>query len=589
MKLSRKLSNNLEVIRRLELCPYFLNIFSEKYSFNFLINDFLSGMKTFLFMLPIVLALSFFCGGSVIQGVISCAIATVISAIIGGSKYQITAIAFPVCAVMLDITSKYQYKGLLFTAVFVSAILVLFGLLRLSKVLKHISYAFISAISVFVACSIITNQIQYILDIDTIQSSQNFIENLKLFQSNIVNVGSAGVMTALAFLLPLVVLRIFLSNLVSFPIYLILGGIAAFVSTAGYVPNFPEIKTIGSEFISTQAIDNIFTVSKSVPSQTFLMNCLNYAFAIAIIIACEACFCTSISSSITGNRKLQSNMELISTGISNLVSVAFGGLFVSPNILLSVKNISQKSRTFISLLTLASLFYGFVYFSQIILKYIPIYCISSILICYAMFEFFSKKIFRFLNLKRNDSYIFWITLLSAMYFGFITSVTVGFIASLIFFSKRMINIKDATVHTTKNHDTGAIEFMQNKNGTTNSLHISQDIMNKIEIVQITNTLSLNIAKIVEESLAARGNFPSVVIIYFQNIPFLDGEALSYLKDFVKRASEKNCLVMVSGTNGMLLEILQQKADEEKTGNVFGYIIPNFSEAIDKTVKRLKAA
>ena len=589
MKLSRKLSNNLELIRRLELCPYFFNIFSEKYSFGFLINDFISGIKSFIFVLPIVLALSFFCGGSVIQGAISCAIATIISAIIGGSKYQVTAIAFPVCAVMLEITSKYQYKGLLFTAIFVSAILILFGILRLSNVLKHMSYAFISAIYVFVALSIIINQIQYIFDVDTIQSSQNFIENFKLFQANMSNISSTGAMTALAFILPLIVLRILFSNFLSFPIYLALGAIAAFVSTAGYIPNFPEIKTIGSEFISTQAIDNIFTISKAVPSQTFLINCLNYAFAIAIIIANEACFCTSVSSSITGNRKLQTNMELISTGISNLVSVAFGGLFVSPNILFSVKNISQKSRTVVSLLTLASLFYVFIYFSQIILKYIPIYCISSILICYAIFEISSKKIFRFLNLKRNDSYIFWITLIVAIYFGFITSVTVGFIATLVFFSQRMVKIKDANVHTTRNHDTGAIEFMQNKNGITNSLHIPNSVMDKIEIVQVTNILFLNIAKLVEESLAARGSFPRALIVYFQNIPFLDGEALNYLKDLVKRASEQDCIVMVSGTNGMLLDILQQKADEENAGNVFGYIIPNFSEAIDKTVKRLKAA
>jgi MFS superfamily sulfate permease-like transporter len=100
-------------------------------------------------------------------------------------------------------------------------------------------------------------------------------------------------------------------------------------------------------------------------------------------------------------------------------------------------------------------------------------------------------------------------------------------------------------------------------------------------------LFLNIAKLVEESLLARGAFPSVLIIYFKNVPFLDGEAVNALKYIVKKAKDHSCLVIVSGTNGMLLEILKQKAQECNLGQVFGYIVPNFSEAVKKTLERMK--
>jgi SulP family sulfate permease len=562
-------------------------MYSEKYSFLFLINDLLAGIKTFFILLPIMLSLGFFCGESTIQGLISCAVASIVSSLIGGSKYQISSVTLPLCVITFEITSKYQYKGLLFVAIFVSIALIIFGMLRLSEVIKHMSYAFISALSIHVFFSIIINQLQYILDINTIQSSQSLIDNFQLLKVNCNNVTSNGIITAAAFILPLIILRIFTNNMFTFFIYILTGCILAYCSDVGYLPSFIQIKTIGNEFISNHLVDNIFDVSKSIPSQTFLINCLNYAFAIAIVIASEACFCTNVSSAITGDRRLQTNIELISTGIANFVSIACGGLFISPNATFSIKNISFKTKSIAPILMIAALCYIFLQFSIIILQYIPIYCLSSILICYAVSELFNKKIFSYFNIKKNDCYIFLLTLIIVVYFGFITAVIVGFIATLVFFSQRMVMIKDATVHTTKNHDTGAIEFMLNKNGFSKSKNIPDYILNKIEVVQISNILFLNIAKIVEESLSARGKFPSVLIIYFRNIPFLDGEALNTLKDMVKSAAAKGCITMVSGTNGMLLDVLQQKAAEEKSGDVFGYIVPNFDSAIDNTVKRLK--
>jgi MFS superfamily sulfate permease-like transporter len=158
---------------------------------------------------------------------------------------------------------------------------------------------------------------------------------------------------------------------------------------------------------------------------------------------------------------------------------------------------------------------------------------------------------------------------------------------MIIFSKRMVRIKDAFVHTTKNHDTGAIEFMSNKQGFSNSKNIPKDVLDSIEIIQVTNILYLNIAKIVHEELSNRGKFPKVLIVYFKNVPFLDTEALESLKEAVRKAKQEDSMVIISGTNGMLLEILRQKEEAENSGQVYGYIVPNFEEAIKKTIKRLK--
>ncbi len=586
MRTLNKISHQLDALRKRELCPSICNLQVEKYSFSFLMNDMLCGVKLFLILLPIVTALAFFCGTSPIQGVISCGLASICSIIIGGSRYQISSIAIPLCVVMFEITTKYQYKGLLYVAIFTSVLLIIFGVLRFSDVLKHISGAYLAAIVIFVSLSIIIDQLQYILNISTIKSSQSLLDNWKLLYSSFHKIAWADFSKALLFIAPLILIRTKIKGSLSFAIYLGLGAMYILIGNQGFLPNNFTVDTVGASFINAQLVDNIMSISKNLPSQTFLMNMLNYAFAISLVIATEVCFCTNVAASVTGDKKLQLNAELISSGVANFLSVACGGMLVSPSIDFTMKNISYKAKTIIGLFLISVLCLMTIKYAGIILNYIPVYCLSSILILFAFSLMANKKPLQYFNLN-HESYIFIATMLALLYFGFIPAVIIGFTVSIIFFSKRMIKIKDATVHTTKNHDSGAIEFMANKNGFSKNFGIPKHILDQIEVIQVNNILFLNIAKLVEEGLTARGFFPKVLIIYFKNIPFLDGEALTSLKYLVQEAKHHNCMVIVSGTNGMLLDILKQKEREENTGQIFGYIVPNFKEAVLKTTQTLK--
>ena len=118
------------------------------------------------------------------------------------------------------------------------------------------------------------------------------------------------------------------------------------------------------------------------------------------------------------------------------------------------------------------------------------------------------------------------------------------------------------------------------------LNIPPKLLDKIEVIQVSNILFLNIARVVEEALIAQGKFPSVLIIYFNNVPYFDNDAFDLLRELAKIAKSKKATVMISGTNGMLLDILRQKASTEKYNDAFGYIVPDFKTAIQQTVVRL---
>ena len=587
MRVTKKISRHVEIIRRLELCPSLLNLDVERYSFNFLLNDIFSGIKIFLILFPIALAIALYCGVAPIQGVISCAIAAFCSAILGGSRYQISIVALPLCTVIFEILARYQYRGLLFVSIFASLMLIAFGLLRLNNVLKYLSGAFVSAITVSVCIAIVINQVQYILSISTIQSSQSIVENLMIFWANTDMITFHNIVQSICFIAPLAIMRKKIKSHFAFFLYLCIGVIIGFASDFNLLPSFMTVKTTGHEFINSQLIENITTISKNTPSDIFLSNTLSYAFVISIIIALECCFCTHVAGSVTGDKKLHGNAEMISSGISNFISVACGGLFVSPDIVCTMKNISFKAKTIVSTITIAIMSILFLMYNYIFIDYIPVYCISTILLAFAISTIRSKKILQYFDYKNNETYIFWATIIALLFFGFIPAVVIGFTTSMVFFGKRMVKIKDAAVHTMKKHDSGQIEFMLNKSGFLNSKHIPENIMKQIQVIQVDNILCLNIAKIIEEDLRDVGEYPKIQIVYFKNVPFLDGEALTLLKTIVRKAKKYGSIVIVSGTNGMLLDILQQKEAQEKIGKAFGYIVPSFDAALKMSVDRLQ--
>ncbi|MDR1609550.1 MAG: hypothetical protein LBR78_01695 [Holosporales bacterium] len=584
--MSRRVAHALEQIRQLELCPSVLNLYVDKYSIKRLANDILSGMVMFLLATPIALAIAFFCGISPSLGVVSIGVASMVGALIGGSKYQVSTIALAVCIPTIEVITKYQYKGLLTMAIFTAIILIGFGALRISDTMRHVARSFLAALGTCAALLIAMSQVQYLLGIGLSQISIGPLGSISALIAGLNDIDTNILITALAYIIPLAVLRILIRGASPYLIYLAIGIAAAYVLDAGIIPSVVEIKTIGKEFVGMAMYENIATIAKTLPTQEVLVNALTYAFVIALVIGTQTCFATNVASSITGDGRIQHNAELIATGIANFASVACGGLPVAPDITSSLTNISFRVATIAPTLIIAAMSVGFTMYNNDILRYVPLHCIPCILIIYSLSELVGKKLIQYLNLRTKESCIFWITLIVAVYFGFVPAVVVGFTMSNMLFAKRMVNIKDATVQSVKNHDAYVDEFMSNKNGYSTSLAIPRDVLNKIEVVQITNALFLNIAEVIEEALGRKGKYPSIIIIYFKNVPYLDGDGLGMLERLAAKTTNAGGTLIVSGTNGILLDIIQQKADETGSGDVYGYIIPSFKMAVQQATKRL---
>lgn len=589
--MSRLFEKQINSLRNNNLLPSILNVYIERYSFSHFFNDIFAGIKIFILLFPVLISLSIACGESPISGLVSGIVAMVISSVFGGTRYQISSISFPICVLYTEIMIKYQYKGVLITSVLICIILFVFGKLKIGDILRYTASAFLSALYVYTALLIFISQLQYILGINHSSMFNTFFSNLLIIKNCIGNISLANVHYTLSFLGLLIILKFIFKGYIVFFVYLLLCAVIMLCSELNLIPTlgYLDIKTIGIGLFNYLNSNNILLISYTLPSQLVLSNLVIFAFAISLVISSQVSFCTNIGACITFDKKIQTSIELISIGIANVVSVCFGGLFVSPDNELSIQNIQYKSKSVISTLITAFLIFIVWYFKDYIFQHIPIYAISSILIILSISAIRNINLVRYLKTTNNDKYVFWSTLIIALYFGFVPAVFIGFVLSLFMFSHRMVHIKDPSVYSNRNHDKSIQEFISNKYGYLNTQKIPKSVFDEVEFIQIDNVLSLNLLEKIRQTLSACGTFPKFIIIYFQNIPFLDGEAMRMLQEFVRLVKKKQCVVMLCGTNGLLLEILQKKEKESNIRNVFGYIIPNFQDAITKIIKSTKSS
>ena len=584
----KSLENKLSSLKNSELFPAILDVYVERYSFLDFFNDIFAGIKIFALLFPVLISLAILCGVSALTGALSGTIAIVVSSLIGKTKYQISAISLPICILTTEIIAKYQYKGLFITAFFVCLILYVFGRLKIGDILKYTSSSFLSAMYVYVAIAILISQLQHILGIGTDPIFNTIYSSIMTLINNIKNVTVYNTYIALFFIGFLLLLRLIFKGYLSFFIYIILCMVITMLLKLNIITELAHInfKTIGWNSFNHLNSYNIFSLSYTLPSQLILGNLVTYSFAIALVIASQVSTCVNIGASLSTNNKTDTNMDLISIGLANLASIGWGGLFISPDTEMSIQNIQYKSKSIVAMLSTVSLIFGIWIARDNIFGYIPMHSIYAILIVLSLSVIRGTNFKRYLS-KNNEKYSFWTTLMIALYFGFVPAVFVGFILSLFIFCHRMINIKEPSVYTNKNHDKSVQEFVSNKYGYLNNKKIYKPIFDKVEIIQLDNILSLNLLEKTRQLLTSCTKHAEFIIVYFKNIPFLDGEALRMLKDFVKAANKSRYKVILCGTNGLLFEILQKQAKESNVRNVFGYIIPNFQDAISKIFQLTK--
>lgn len=293
----------------LERLKYFLNPFDDRYedltkgrvALNVL-RDFTAGLIVAMVAIPLAMGFAMASGLRPEQGIVGGAIAGMIGALWGGSKYQVygpTAAFIPVIA---GIMAKYDHSVLVLSSVIAGVILMMFGIARLGRIVTRVPHSIIVGFTIGIAATIALSQVGEILGLKA-RMPTHFFEKMQVISSHISEVNIFAVIIGLmTFVLTKYILKI--SVFIPAPL-LALSVTTIMASTVWAGKGLSLIRDkygkIPTDFL-------VFTPPAALSiTPTFLGDLTYYVVAIVLVAAIESLLCSRMADRLADNRGIPFN------------------------------------------------------------------------------------------------------------------------------------------------------------------------------------------------------------------------------------------------------------------------------------------
>jgi SulP family sulfate permease len=489
-----------------------------------------SGILVGIIALPLAIAFAIASGFSPDKGIITAIIAGFIISCLGGSRVQIGGPTGAFIVIVLSITAKYGYQGLLIATFMAGIILILMGLLRLGSLLKYIPQTLITGFTSGIAVIIFSTQVKDFLGIEGTDIPGEFllkwlyyIENLNRINpwSLIIGLGTI----AIILLLPKVTNKI--------PPAFAALIIMTIIAKAMKLP----VETIFSKFGDLSfSVPQMMTFNVDLNT---IQNLLPPAITIAMLGALESLLSAVVADSMIGGSH-RSNVELIAQGIANIVSPLFGGIPATGAIARTAANVNNGGRTPIAGIVHAITLLIIYVVAMPIVKFIPMSALSGILIIVAWNMSEIKEFTNTMKINFYEALVLMTTFILTLLTDLTIAIPVGFVLSIILFMKRMSDSTEMTPLLTTHADNEKI--------------LSQEIgpfSKKIMVFEINGPMffgSVHHLLSIEKQLHIYHQF---LILRFRYVPIIDTSGLTKLKMILKQLEKQNVHVLFSGVNDKL--------------------------------------
>jgi sulfate permease, SulP family len=297
--------------------------------------DALAGLTVALVALPLSIAIAIASGAPPAAGLFTAIVGGFLISALGGSRVQIGGPTGAFIVVVYGIIHDHGYDGLLVATLLAGVILLVAGLLRAGRLIRHIPEAVIEGFTIGIAAVIAVSQIKDLA-------------------------GMTGGPLPADFLPKVAGLWAMRETLDAPALILGIGCIAAILTLRRIVPRVPWLVLVvaAASIISALALPSVETVAgqygalphgltfPGVPQFELekVAELLPSALTIAFLAGVE-----SLLSAIVADRMIgaahRSNAELIAQGAANIASPLFGGLPATGAIARTATNVSAGGRT----------------------------------------------------------------------------------------------------------------------------------------------------------------------------------------------------------------------------------------------------
>lgn len=539
-------------------------------------SNILAGLTVGVIALPLSMALAIASGVPPQHGLYTAIVAGVITALLGGSKVNISGPTAAFVVVLLPIVQQYGFGGLLISGFLAGVILVLMGLLRLGRLIEIVPYPVTIGFTAGIGVVIATLQIKDFLGLDIDSLDGHYLDKVFLVFQSLPTVSWQETLIGVISLGVLVAWPKFRSKVPGHLVALLLGSVAAWI--LGLISSDFSVATIGSRFhyeingIAGSGIPPILpsfdwpwnlpgSDGKPIGFNFDLANTLlASAFTIAVLGSIESLLCAVVADGMSG-KKHNPNDELIGQGIGNMVAPFFGGIPATAAIARTTASIRAGGSSPLSSVVHALFILMAILSLSPLLAYIPMASMAALLLMVAWNMSEAKHFIRTIKIAPKDDIVTLLTcFLLTVFFDMTIAVGVGMGLAAMLFIRRSITLTES-VNTRAEHENDA------------------GLPQEITIYDINGPLFFGSTQKAMKNITSITPEVRVVILDMSEVTMIDMSAIVAMESIRANLSANNVGLVINNLQPRMIFKLQRAGIQAEPGKIS--FSATITEALDK--------
>ena len=521
------------------------------YSAGAFFKDFSAGITLGVVALPLALAFAIASGLTPDRGLYTVVGGALIMALLSGSRFQVCGPTGAFVVIIYNIVERHGYEGLVVATLMAGIMLVIFGFFRMGGLVKFIPYPVTTGFTAGIALLIFTSQMKDFFGLPLAQTPPEFFDKWKVYGQEAMAFSPSTVGIAMLTLVILVAVR---KKMPRFPAPIVGVVLSSFTVMLFNLP----VETIGSKFGAMPSSLPSFVIPTGI-SFEMVRALLPDAITIALLAGIESLLSCVVADSMTGTRH-NSNAELVSQGVGNIVSVFFGGFAATGAIARTATNVRSGAVTPISAIIHTLAVAAFILWLSPLGSYIPLASLAAVLVYMSWGMFDAHSVLGLLRGPKSDWSVMVLTMVLTVVLDLTVAVYMGVVFSSLFFMRRMSSLTE----------------INSTSGEEQELALHEDIPlageyvpKNVQIFSINGPFFFGVADRFLSTLETIDRPVKVFILYLHHMPVIDATAMHALESFLDRRST-GCLIFLADVRPGTMHLLDRMGLIRRLGkeNVF---------------------
>jgi len=383
------------------------------------LRDITAGLIVAMIAIPLAMGFAMASGLKPEQGIVGGAVAGLLGALFGGSKYQVYGPTAAYIPVIGGIMATYNHSFLVLVSIIAGVMLMGMGVLKLGKLVSLVPHSIVVGFTIGIAIVIAFSQIGEVLGLPH-KLGYNLTDQIPKIALHVEETNFYAVVIALiTFLLCKTLLKISLfipAPLVAFGVALLLAN--TLWADKGLILIKDEYGAIPTDFL-------VFTFP-ALPEMTagVIGDIIYFSLAILFVAAIESLLCSRMADRLANNRGLPFNphKELWGQGMVNIITPMFNGFPHTGALARTAVNIKVGGMSPLAGIAKFTLKLLMAAYLATYLEVVPMACIGGILLYVAHGMVKKVEVREAVSVNKFHTFLMCFTALMVPMFGFMPGV-----------------------------------------------------------------------------------------------------------------------------------------------------------------------